>query len=83
MATITGDGVAQEIQVRILDFLNSVSTAADIAGTEPQSGPIHDDPSTGYGDQGLCTCDLTLSRCMKREQQHTYNPQVVGSIPTL
>ncbi len=51
MATITGDGVAQEIQVRILDFLNSVSTAADIAGTEPQAGPIHDDPSTGYGDQ--------------------------------
>lgn len=36
---------------RIFQFLNSATTAEDIAGVEPQEGPIIDDPTTGYGDQ--------------------------------
>lgn len=51
MPTFTGSGIEPEIQQRILDFLNSAQTAADIAGSEPQAGPVHDDPSRGYGDQ--------------------------------
>ena len=38
-------------QVLALEFLNSVSSAAALAGNEPQVGPILDDPSTGFGDQ--------------------------------
>ena len=51
MATISGQGVDGETTQRILDFLNRAQTAADIAGKEPQAGPVHDDPRTGYGDQ--------------------------------
>jgi hypothetical protein len=36
---------------RILDFVNAAQTAADIAGTEPQEGPVFDNPETGFGDQ--------------------------------
>jgi len=36
---------------RVLAFLNGAETAEDIAGTEPQIGPVVDNPETGYGDQ--------------------------------
>ncbi|HPE77794.1 MAG TPA: hypothetical protein PLC80_16995 [Draconibacterium sp.] len=39
------------IEKRILDFINAAKTAADIAGTEPQEGPVFDNPETGFGDQ--------------------------------
>lgn len=51
MATFTGAGVDQETTERILDFLNSANNATDIAGNEPQEGPVYDDPTKGYGDQ--------------------------------
>jgi len=35
----------------ILQFLNSATSAAVIAGIEPQEGPIADDPARGFGDQ--------------------------------
>ncbi|MBK6282386.1 MAG: hypothetical protein IPF54_06675 [Draconibacterium sp.] len=39
------------IAKRILDFINAAKTAADIAGTEPQEGPVFDNPESGFGDQ--------------------------------
>ncbi len=51
MPIFTSDGIFLETQKRISNFLNEATTAADIAGTEPQEGPVHDDPSQGYGDQ--------------------------------
>ena len=51
MAIFTSDGIDLEIQKRILNFLNEATTSADIAGTEPQEGPVHDNPLKGYGDQ--------------------------------
>ena len=51
MATISGAGVEEATRERILNFLNFVNTASDIAGTEPQEGPVHDDPAKGTGDQ--------------------------------
>lgn len=42
MAIFTSDGIDFETQKRILNFLNEATTAADIAGTEPQEGPVHD-----------------------------------------
>ncbi len=51
MAEINGADVDVATTKRILAFLNGVSTAVDIAGSEPQAGPIRDDPTTGYGDQ--------------------------------
>ena len=51
MAIFTSDGIDLETQKRILNFLNEATTAADIAGTEPQEGPVHDDTTKGYGDQ--------------------------------
>ncbi len=43
--------VDQVLAKRVLDFVNSAKTAEDIAGTEPQEGPVFDDPTQGYGDQ--------------------------------
>ena len=51
MATFTGTGIDPEIQQRVLEFLNSALTAAEIAGIEPQEGPVFDDPTKGPGDQ--------------------------------
>ncbi|MEO1053667.1 MAG: hypothetical protein AAFX87_23730 [Bacteroidota bacterium] len=39
------------IEKRVLDFLNRAKKWQDIAGVEPQEGPIYDDPTKGYGDQ--------------------------------
>ena len=39
------------IEKRVLDFVNSAKTASDIAGTEPEEGPVFDDPTKGFGDQ--------------------------------
>ncbi len=36
---------------RALQFINNAKTAKDIAGTEPETGPVADNPETGYGDQ--------------------------------
>lgn len=36
---------------RALEFLNNAKEAKDIAGNEPQEGPVYDDQSTGYGNQ--------------------------------
>ena len=51
MAAFTEAGVDPKVQARILTFLNSAQTAADISGREPQEGPVHDYLSLGYGDQ--------------------------------
>ena len=39
------------IAKRILDFVNLAKTPEDIAGKEPQEGPVFDNPTTGFGDQ--------------------------------
>lgn len=44
-------GTTAATQQIILQFLNGVSSAAALAGTEPQDGPVEDSPSSGYGDQ--------------------------------
>ncbi len=36
---------------RALEFLNNAKKAKDIAGDEPQEGPVYDDQGTGFGDQ--------------------------------
>ncbi|MGK0179660.1 MAG: hypothetical protein ACI8PD_001461 [Nitrospinales bacterium] len=51
MATFTGTGINEDIKDRILSFLNSANYAPSIAGKEPKSGPVFDDPDKGYGDQ--------------------------------
>ena len=39
------------VERRIIDFLNEAKSPEDIAGVEPQEGPVFDDPTKGYGDQ--------------------------------
>lgn len=51
MAKFTGAGIDEPTKDRILRFLNFVNSASDIAGIEPQEGPVHDDPKKGTGDQ--------------------------------
>jgi hypothetical protein len=36
---------------RVVNLLNSMSSAEELAGDEPQLGPVVDNPFTGYGDQ--------------------------------
>lgn len=36
---------------KALELINNAKVPKDIAGIEPQIGPIIDDPTTGYGDQ--------------------------------
>ncbi len=49
---VTDIGMVDSIvEKRILDFLNSATSAEEIAGTEPVEGPVYDDPTKGYGDQ--------------------------------
>ncbi|MGD9928919.1 MAG: hypothetical protein AB7U05_02775 [Mangrovibacterium sp.] len=43
-------GLDPVVEMRILDFLNSAQTPADIAGIEPAEGPVFDNPEKGYGD---------------------------------
>ena len=45
------DGVGSWLANRALAFLNDADSAEDIAGREPQVGPVVDHPGTGYGDQ--------------------------------
>lgn len=49
--TATLGEVDSIVAKRILDFVNSAKTATDIAGTEPEEGPVFDDPTIGFGDQ--------------------------------
>lgn len=51
MATFTSAGIDPEVHQRVLGFLNSAVTASDIAGIEPQKGPVFDDPTKGFGNQ--------------------------------
>jgi|GEM_PF-826922 len=45
-------GTLNEVLVnRALQFINNANTAEDIAGSEPEIGPVVDNPETGYGDQ--------------------------------
>lgn len=46
--TTEGDGDSTEVAERIFNFLNGAETWQDIAGIEPQSGPVFDDPTTGH-----------------------------------
>ncbi|NVO10584.1 MAG: baseplate J/gp47 family protein [Bacteroidales bacterium] len=36
---------------KALEFLNNAKKPENIAGIEPQQGPVFDDPNTGYGNQ--------------------------------
>ncbi len=50
-AKLLSAGTTNKTKQLILDFLNTANTAEDIAGKEPEEGPVYDDPSKGYGDQ--------------------------------
>lgn len=49
--TPDADDVPPAVVERILNFLNSAESWEDIAGVEPQEGPVFDDPTKGFGDQ--------------------------------
>lgn len=40
------------VEEDILQFLNDAESWQDIAGVEPQAGPVFDDPEKGYSDRG-------------------------------
>lgn len=48
---LAAEGTTNKTKQLILDFLNTASSPAAIAGTEHQEGPVFDDPDEGYGDQ--------------------------------
>ncbi|WP_372771999.1 hypothetical protein [Mangrovibacterium sp.] len=74
------------VEKRILDFLNSAKTAADIAGIEPVEGPVFDDPATGFGDNlrdydiGLTVASRIISERNKRPGSRFRNLDDVRSI---
>jgi hypothetical protein len=45
------EGTTEATKNLILEFLNGAASASVIAGTEPQEGPVVDDPTSGFGDQ--------------------------------
>ena len=51
MGKLDFTSVQPEVAQRIVTFLNCAKFAGDIAGLEPQVGPVVDDPTTGPGDQ--------------------------------
>lgn len=51
MGKLDFTSVQPEVAQRIVTFLNCAKSAGDIAGFEPQVGPVVDDPTTGPGDQ--------------------------------
>jgi hypothetical protein len=48
---LAAEGTTPATKSLILAFLNAAQSANDIAGVEPQEGPVVDDPARGYGDQ--------------------------------
>jgi hypothetical protein len=48
---LAATGTTAATQQLILQFLNGAPSAAVLAGSEPQEGPIEDSPSSGTGDQ--------------------------------
>jgi hypothetical protein len=48
---LAAEGTTAQTQQLILQYLNAVASAAALAGTEPQQGPIEDSPASGTGDQ--------------------------------
>ena len=44
-------GVSTWLAARAIKLLNNMSSAKELAGIEPQDGPVVDNPFTGYGDQ--------------------------------
>ncbi len=60
------------IAKRILDFVNTAKTPEDIAGIEPQEGPVFDNPTTGFGNQirdydiGMTVASRIISERNKR-----------------
>lgn len=45
------DNDSKYCEEKALEFLNNAKEPEDIAGIEPQQGPVFDDPNTGYGNQ--------------------------------
>ena len=74
MATFTGAGVDAAVAERVLEFVNTANTAAAIAGTEPQVGPVHDDPTAGYGDQ-IKDYDIGLTVAQRIIDKRNSQPQ--------
>ena len=50
-ARLAASGTTAATRDVILQFLNSATNAASLAGIEAQEGPIADDPARGFGDQ--------------------------------
>ena len=61
---IQNNGTLAVYQLAILDYLNAVTTAAEIAGIEPSEGPISDDPNKRGGgyDIGIKVAKRILKR---------------------
>ena len=60
-------GALPVYQLAILDFLNTAKFAKDIAGTEPMTGPISDDPNRG--PQGGYDIGLTVARRILKKRR--------------
>lgn len=60
MAKFSSDAVEPFVSRLVINFLNAARKPEDIAGVEPQEGPIFDDPMRGYGDQ-IADCDIGLT----------------------
>lgn len=50
-STLAAHGTDAATQALIVQFLNNVGSAAALAGTEHQAGPVFDDPTSGSGVQ--------------------------------
>lgn len=48
---VSEDELENTVEKRIIDFLNRAEKWEDIAGVEPEDGPVYDSPFSGYGDQ--------------------------------
>lgn len=50
LATISSNDISPEVADEVLRFLNDARKPEDIAGKEPQAGPVYDDPDAGDRD---------------------------------
>lgn len=48
---LSAEGIDATTRALLLNFLNTATSAAAIAGIEPSEGPVVDDTTRGYGDQ--------------------------------
>ena len=68
MAKISSEGISENVITQVLQFLNTAKTPEDIAGIEPQDGPVYDDPTIGYGQPGYDIGALVGERILAKRR---------------